>query len=67
MNEENIMGKFQQLAGGDFIESMDARDAIAGRQHRADFLDLNRLFVVANLFFDDPADLRCADFHVQTP
>ena len=63
----NIVGKFQQLAGRDFIETVNARDAITGGQHGADFLDLNRLFVIANLFFDDPADFRCTDIHKLTP
>ena len=60
----NIVGKLQQLAGRDFIETVNTRDTVTGGKHRADFLDLNRLFVIANLFFDNPADFRCADFHI---
>src|SRR5581483_6589903 len=60
---ENIVRKLEQLAGGDLVEAVDARDAVAGGQHRADFLDLDGLFVVADLFFDDAADLGRADFH----
>src|SRR5688500_12538297 len=59
----NFVGKLEQLAGGHLIESVNARDPIARGQHGADFLDLHRFFVVANLFLDDSADLRCADFH----
>jgi len=40
-----------------------ARDTIAGGKHRANFLDLNRFIVIANLLFDDPADFRCSDLH----
>src|SRR5581483_7815636 len=61
---ENIVRKLEQLAGGDLVEAVDARDAVAGGQHRADFLDLDGLFVVADLFFDDAADLGRADFHL---
>ena len=61
---ENPMGKFQQLAGGNLIKAMNARDTIAGGQHRTDFLDLNRLIVIANLLFDNSADFRCSDLHL---
>ena len=66
-NAVNIVGKLQQLAGGDFIETVNTRDPITRGQHRADFLDLNRLFVIANLFFYDPADFRCSDIHKLAP
>ena len=66
-NAVNAMGKLKQLTGGDFVESVHAGDTVAGRKHRADFLDLNRFFVIANLLFDDSADLRRADFHIDAP
>src|SRR3990172_77898 len=62
-NAENPMGKFQQLARRDLIEPMDPRDAIAGREHGADLLNFDAFFVIANLFFDDSADLRCPYLH----
>src|ERR1051326_2506221 len=60
----NIVGKLQQLAGRRLIEAVDARDAVAGRDDRADLQDFDRLVVVLDLLLDDPADFRRADLHV---
>ena len=49
-------GKVDHLAGHDFIEAVNARDAVADRDYRADFFDGDRLLVVLDLFADDFCD-----------
>src|SRR5262249_758528 len=58
----DVMGEFQQLAGGHFVETVYAGYAVASGQNRADFLYFNRFFVIMNLFLDDSADFRRTDF-----
>ena len=60
---ENPVGKFQQLAGGNFVQTVNARNTVAGGKDGADLLDLDRFLVVPNLLFDDSANLRCPYFH----
>ena len=42
-------GKCEHLAGHDFFQAVDARDAVADGDDRADFVDGHRLVVVGDL------------------
>src|SRR4029079_13338792 len=50
-------------AGLHVVETVDARDAVADRQHLADLGDLGLLAEVLDLILEDRRDLCGADFH----
>ena len=58
---ENIVRKREHLAGHDFFEAVDARDAVADADDRADFVDRNGLLVVLDLLAQNLADFVCLD------
>ncbi len=59
-------GKFHHLAGLDVIQAIDARDAIANRQHATDLGNLGGLAEIADLFFEDGSDFSGANVHQRT-
>jgi hypothetical protein len=46
------VGKAEKLSGHDLVEAVDAGDAVAEGDDRADFVDRNLRFVVLDLFAD---------------
>ena len=60
---KNTVGKFQQLTERDFVQPINAGNAIPSRKNCADFLDFNRLLLVPDLFLYDAANLRCSYLH----
>ena len=58
---ENIVRESEHLAGHDFFQAMDARDAVADADNRADFVDRNGLLVVLDLLAQNLADFVCLD------
>ncbi len=50
------MREGKHLAGHNLLEAMDARNAVADADHRADFVDRNGLLVVLNLLAQNLAD-----------
>src|SRR5205823_3203000 len=59
--------ELDQLARRDPLEPVDARDAVARREHEAGLSDLELLLVFLDLIADDVADLRRADLHRSPP
>ena len=55
--------ELDHLAGLDVVEAVDARDAVADRQHGADFRDLGFGVEVRDLVADDAGDFSGADIH----
>ena len=51
--------KLQQFASHDFVEAMDAGDAVTEGDHRADFVDLDTGIVVWNLLPEELRDFVC--------
>ena len=56
-------GELDHLARLHVVEAVDARDAVADRQHLADLGDLGLLAEVLDLLLEDRGDLCGADFH----
>ena len=61
-------GELDHLAGLDVVEAVDAGDAVADRQHLADFGDLGLGAEIRDLVLEDRgnfsgADIHSADFH----
>ena len=61
----HAVGELDHLAGLDVVEAVDAGDAVADRQHAADFGDLRLGAEVGDLVADDLGDFCGADIHVQ--
>jgi hypothetical protein len=57
--------ELDHLAGLDVVEAVDAGDAVADRQHAADFGDLRVGVEIRDLVADDAGDFSGADIHVQ--
>ncbi len=55
--------KLDHLARLDVVETVDASDAVADRQHLADFGDLGFLAEILDLVLEDRGDLCGPDFH----
>ena len=55
--------ELDHLAGLDVVEAVDAGDAVADRQHGADFGDLRFGVEVRDLVADDAGDFSGADVH----
>ena len=58
---EHAVRKFQHLAGHAAVQPVHARDAVAHRNHRADFLDRDRLLVISDLLAQNLCDFVCLD------
>ena len=55
--------ELDHLAGLHVVEAVDAGDAVADRQHLADFRNLGFLAEILDLLFEDGGDFRGADIH----
>ncbi len=55
----NAVGKLQQLAGHDFVEAVEARDAITQGDYRADFVDAHFRVVVGDLLLQERCNFVC--------
>ena len=55
--------ELDHLAGLDVVEAVDAGDAVADREHLADFGDLGLLAEILDLLFQDGRDFGGADVH----
>ena len=53
---ENVVREREHLAGHDFFQAVNARDAVAHADDRADFVDRNGLLVVLDLLAQNLAD-----------
>ena len=60
-DSKNVVRKRQHLAGHDFVEPVNARDAVADADDRPDFVDRDGLLVVCNLLAQNFADFVCLD------
>ena len=52
----NAVRELDQLAGHDLFQAVNARDAVAHRDHRADFGDIDRAFVILDLLAQNAGD-----------
>ena len=57
--------ELDHLAGLDVVEAVDAGDAVADRQHGADFGDLRVGIEIRDLVADDAGNFSGADVHIQ--
>src|SRR6185503_4187610 len=65
---EDAAGELDEFAGLDLVEAVDARDAVAHREHHPDRLHLEVGLVALDLLLDDGADLFGADSgHLRSP
>src|SRR5208282_2116752 len=55
--------EFDHLARLHIVEAIDAGDAVADRQHLADFRNFGFLAEILNLLFENGGDFRGADIH----
>ena len=55
--------ELDHLAGLHIVEAVDAGDAVADRQHLADFGNFGLLAEILDLVFEDCGDFRGADVH----
>ncbi len=55
--------ELDHLAGLDIVEAVDARDAVADRQHLADFGDLGLLAEILDLILENCGNFSGADVH----
>src|SRR5262249_49380243 len=62
-----IVGKRQHFAGHDLFQAVDAGDAVAHADDRADFLDRNGLLVIFYLLAQNLADFVCLDVRHSCP
>src|SRR6185437_15714411 len=60
-NAEDAVRKLDHLAGHALIEAVDARDAVADGDDRADLLDRDRLLIIFDLLAQNPGDFICLD------
>ena len=58
--------ELDHLAGLDVVEAVDAGDAVADRQHLADFGDLGLLAEILDLLLEDRGNFCGADIHQPT-
>src|SRR5690606_23736513 len=58
--------EFDHLAGLDVVEAVDARDAVADRQHLADFGNFGLLAEILDLVLENCGDFSGADVHRPT-
>src|SRR5262249_58157636 len=58
--------ELDHLAGLHIVEAVSARDAVADRQHLANFRDLGLLAKVLDLLLEDRGDFGGADIHQET-
>ena len=56
-----LCGKREHLAGHDLVQAVNARDAVADADDRANFIDRDGLFVVLDLLAQNFADFVCFD------
>src|SRR5262249_39499702 len=63
----NAAGELDHLAGFHLVEAVDAGDAVADRQHGADFGHIGFDAEVLDLLLEDGGDFRGADFHYPIP
>ena len=61
---EEVVTEVEELSGHRLVEAVHARDAVADRQNRADFRDVDRLFVAGQLPLQDFRDFVRLDFHL---
>ena len=59
----DAMGKLEELAGHDLLETVDASDTITNGNHAASLADINARLVLFDLFSNNPADFVCFDLH----
>src|SRR5690606_31598493 len=59
-------GELHQLAGLHLVEAVDAGDAVAHREHLADFGNLGFLSEILDLVLEDRRDFRGFDVHYPT-
>src|SRR5262249_18614176 len=57
----NGMRELQQLPGHAFFETVDAGDAVAHRNHRADLSEFDLADIAFNLALDDVANFCCSN------
>ena len=57
------VGELDHLAGLDLVETVDAGDAVADRQHLADLGDFRLLAEILDLLLEDRGDLSGPDIH----
>src|ERR1700720_1063536 len=57
------VGELDHLAGLNLVEAVDAGDAVADRQHLADFRDICLAAEIGDLLLEDRRNLRRANFH----
>ena len=57
----HVVRKLEQLSSHDFVEAMNARDAVTQGDNRSDFIHGNLRFVVLDLLPDQLRDLVCFD------
>ena len=55
--------ELDHLAGLDLVEAVDAGDAVADRQHLADFGDIGLAAEIGDLLLQDGGNFRRANFH----
>src|SRR5262249_43554554 len=60
-------GELDHLASFNLVEAVDAGDAVADREHRADLRDIGLGAEVLDLLLEDGGDFCGADFHHPTP
>src|SRR6266704_2023828 len=60
-NSVDLVRKGQHLAGHDLFQAMNARNAVADADNRANFVHRNGLLVVLNLLAQNLADFVCLD------
>src|SRR5205807_5209522 len=58
--------ELDHLAGLHVVETIDARDAVADRQHLADFRDFGLLAEILDLLLEDRGDFCGTDIHQPT-
>jgi hypothetical protein len=61
----DVVAEVQELAGHGLLEAIDARDAVAGLEHRPGLHDRHPLVKSFDLPANDLADFFGADFHVR--
>src|SRR5262249_49178247 len=59
----DVVRELQQLAGGDAVQAINPRDAVAGRQDRPGLPQLYLFVIALNLSFENFTDLSSTQFH----
>src|SRR6185369_4293611 len=60
-------GEFDHLTGLDIVQTMHAGNAVADRQHLADFGNVGLIAEILNLLLENGGNFGGADFHYPTP